>query len=160
MLVLVNFYRFLIRSEIVQAMARQVVASEQNRTFLVVLAPLVQIPVELEKLFVVVEHELPSREQLAEIARRIAIESGEFPVGQEEDLVLAAAVGSLLGSLVGQSGDEHRKGSRWQAAKVERLDVLARLAMARWPEILDDSKKWLGHCGRSRFCPSHNWPRQ
>jgi len=93
LLVLVNFYRFLIRSEIVQAMARQVVASEQNRTFLVVLAPLVQIPVELEKLFVVVEHELPNREQLAEIARGIATEAGELPVGQEQDLVLDAAVG-------------------------------------------------------------------
>jgi hypothetical protein len=74
-------------------MARQIFAGKQNRTFLVVLAPLVQIPVELEKLFVVVEHELPTREQLAEIARGIATEAGELPEGQEQDLVLDAAVG-------------------------------------------------------------------
>jgi len=74
-------------------MARQIFAGKQNRTFLVVLAPLVQIPVELEKLFVVVEHELPNREQLAEIARGIATEAGKLPEGQEQDLVLDAAVG-------------------------------------------------------------------
>ena len=93
LLVLVNFHRFLTSPEIIQAMTRQIVAGKQNRTFLVVLAPLVQIPVELEKLFVVVEHELPSREQLAEIAQGIATEDGELPVGQEQDLVLDAAVG-------------------------------------------------------------------
>ncbi|HND55423.1 MAG TPA: AAA family ATPase, partial [Pirellulaceae bacterium] len=93
LLVLVNFHRFLNSPEIVQAMARQIVVGKQNRTFLVVLSPLVQIPVELEKLFVVVEHELPNREQLAEIARGIATEDGELPTGQEQDLVLDAAVG-------------------------------------------------------------------
>ena len=36
---------------------------------LVVLAPVVQVPVELEKLFVVIDHDLPSRSQLAEIAQ-------------------------------------------------------------------------------------------
>ena len=93
LLVLVNFHRFLTNPEIVQAIARQIFVGKQNRTFLVVLAPLVQIPVELEKLFVVVEHELPNREQLAEIARGIATEAGELPEGQEQDLVLDAAVG-------------------------------------------------------------------
>ncbi|MFO0821202.1 MAG: AAA family ATPase [Pirellulales bacterium] len=93
LLVLVNFHRFMNSPEIIQAMARQIVAGKQNRTFLVVLAPLVQIPVELEKLFVVVEHELPGREQLAQIARGIATEAGELPAGQELDMVLDAAVG-------------------------------------------------------------------
>ena len=38
---------------------RQIVAGKQNRTFVAVLAPVVNIPVELEKLFVVIEHGLP-----------------------------------------------------------------------------------------------------
>jgi len=40
-------------------MVRQITLGKQNRTFLVVLSPVVQIPTELEKLMVVVEHGLP-----------------------------------------------------------------------------------------------------
>lgn len=92
-LVLVNFHRFLSSPEIVQNLAQQIAAGKQNRTFVVILAPVVQIPVELEKLLVVVPHELPSREQLAEIARGIATEAGELPTGAELERVLDAAAG-------------------------------------------------------------------
>ena len=92
-LVLQNFHRFIQSAEIVQALAQQVVTGKQNRTIVVVLAPVVQLPVELEKLFVVVEHELPDREQLAEIARGIATEDAELPDGPELDIVLDAAAG-------------------------------------------------------------------
>jgi hypothetical protein len=92
-LVLQNFHRFMQSAEIVQALAQQIVTGKQNRTFIVVLSPVIQIPVELEKLFVVLEHELPDREQLAEIAQSIATEEGEFPEGQEREGILDAAVG-------------------------------------------------------------------
>src|SRR5262249_37407103 len=49
LLVLRNLHRFLNSAEIVQALDTQLAAGKQNRTFLIVLAPLVQIPVELEK---------------------------------------------------------------------------------------------------------------
>ena len=45
-LVLQNFHRLLGSLEVIQAMARQIGLGKQNRTFLVVLAPVVQIPVE------------------------------------------------------------------------------------------------------------------
>ena len=48
---------------------------------------------ELEKLFVVVEHDLPDREQLEEIARGIATEDGELPEGDDLGTVLDAAAG-------------------------------------------------------------------
>ena len=64
-----NFHRFLNNPEVVQTTFAQLVAGKQQRTFLVVLSPVVQIPVELEKLFVVIEHALPDREQLQRIAR-------------------------------------------------------------------------------------------
>ncbi|MCA9082278.1 MAG: AAA family ATPase, partial [Planctomycetaceae bacterium] len=92
-LVLQNFHRFLQSAEIVQAVARQVINGKQNRTILVVLAPVVQLPIELEKLFVVIEHELPDREQLSEIARGIATEDAELPHGTELETVLDAAAG-------------------------------------------------------------------
>ncbi len=92
-LVLENFHRFLQSAEIVQALCQQLTAGKQTRTFVVVLSPMVQIPTELEKLFVVMEHELPDREQLAQIAEGIATEEGEMPSGIDRDRLLDAAVG-------------------------------------------------------------------
>ncbi len=92
-LVLQNFHRFLSSAEIVQALSQQIIAGKQNRTIVVILSPVVQLPLELEKLFVVLEHELPDREQLAEIARGIATEEAELPSGSDLDIVLDAAAG-------------------------------------------------------------------
>ncbi|MEQ8788815.1 MAG: AAA family ATPase [Pirellulaceae bacterium] len=93
LLVLKNFHRFTNSAEIVQALARQITAGKQNRTFIVVLSPVVQIPSELEKQIVVLEHDLPDRTQLEEIARGIATEDGELPSGDDLTAVLDAAVG-------------------------------------------------------------------
>ena len=92
-LVLQNFHRFLQSAEVVQALIRQIITGKQNRTIVVILAPLVMIPVELEKLFVVIEHELPNREQLEAIARGVATEAGELPDGPELENVMNAASG-------------------------------------------------------------------
>jgi hypothetical protein len=92
-LVLVNFHRFLNSAEIVQALVSQITAGKQNRTFVVILSPVVQIPTELEKLITVIEHDLPDREQLAEIARGIATDEGELPTGDGMERVLDAAAG-------------------------------------------------------------------
>jgi ATPase family associated with various cellular activities (AAA) len=93
LLVLVNFHRFLNSPEIVQALVRQITAGKQNRTFVAVLAPVVQIPVELEKLFVCLEHDLPDRAQLQEIAAGIADKPGELPEGTGLSSLLDATAG-------------------------------------------------------------------
>ena len=93
LLVLANFHRFLNSAEIVQALARQIHEGKVNRTFVVVLSPVVQIPTELEKLFVVLEHDLPGRHQLAEIARDVGTEEGELPQDGQLETVLDAAAG-------------------------------------------------------------------
>jgi hypothetical protein len=93
LLVLVNFHRFLQSPEIVQALIQQVNAGKQNRTFVVILSPVVQVPTELEKQFVVVEHPLPDRAQLDEIAHGVATESDELPSGIELNRLLDAAAG-------------------------------------------------------------------
>ena len=80
-LVLVNFHRFLQAPRSSRPWPSRSARGKQNRTFVVVLSPVVQIPTELEKLMVVVEHDLPGREQLEEIARGIATEDGELPEG-------------------------------------------------------------------------------
>jgi hypothetical protein len=94
LLLLHNFHRVLNSPEVVQATFAQLVAGKQQRTFLVVLAPVVQIPVELEKLFVVIEHELPDRTQLEAIARELTSDRPEdLPSGDELQRVLDAACG-------------------------------------------------------------------
>ena len=92
-LVLQNFHRFTQSAEVVQALARQIITGKQNRTIVVVLSPVVQIPTELEKMFVVMEHDLPNRQELDEIARGIATETGELPEDSEFQTVIDAAAG-------------------------------------------------------------------
>ena len=93
LLLLPNFHRFLGSAEIVQALAHQVHLGKQNRTFIVVLSPIVQIPVELERQFVVIEHDLPGRQQLDEIARGVATKPGEMVEGDGLGRLLDAASG-------------------------------------------------------------------
>jgi hypothetical protein len=70
------------------------VAGKQQRVFLIVLAPVVQIPVELEKRFVVLEHALPDRGQLERIARELTSEQPEeMPQCEALQQVLDAASG-------------------------------------------------------------------
>ena len=92
-LVLKNFHRFLNSVEVVQALDTQLNAGKQSRAFVVILSPVVNIPVELEKLFVVVDHDLPGRDQLEVIARGVATEPGELPGGDGLASVLDAAAG-------------------------------------------------------------------
>jgi hypothetical protein len=92
-LVLRNFHRFLGSPEVVQALDTRVADGKRDRTFVVILAPVVQVPVELEKLFVVIEHDLPGPDQLGSIARSIATEPGELPAGDGLASVLDAAAG-------------------------------------------------------------------
>ncbi|MDM4018964.1 AAA family ATPase [Roseiconus lacunae] len=92
-LVLENFHRFLNSPEIIQAIAAAVLRGKVERRFVVILSPSVQLPPELEKLFVVVEHHRPTADQLLEIARGTATESGEMPEGVELSRVIDAAAG-------------------------------------------------------------------
>ncbi|MCL2306007.1 MAG: AAA family ATPase, partial [Planctomycetaceae bacterium] len=90
LLVLRNFHRFLGSIEIVQAVERQITQGKTRRAFIIVLAPVIQVPPELEKLFQILEHPLPDREQLRQIATEIA---GELPDEPNTHRVLDAAAG-------------------------------------------------------------------
>ncbi len=92
-LVLKNFHRFMQSTEIVQAIYRAIIEGKSARTFVVILSPVVQVPIELETLIVTVDHPRPGRQQLEEIARGVATEEGELPEGNELQTVLDAAAG-------------------------------------------------------------------
>ncbi|HEV8061305.1 MAG TPA: hypothetical protein VGP68_15610, partial [Gemmataceae bacterium] len=94
LLLMHNFNRFLNNPEVVQATIAQLLAGKQQRTFIVVLSPVVQIPIELEKLFVVLEHALPDREQLLKVARELTSDRPEdLPQGPDLERVLEASAG-------------------------------------------------------------------
>ena len=89
-----TFHRFMSNPEVVQTAFSQLVAGKHQRTFIVMLSPIVQIPVELEKLFVVIEHSLPDREQLERIARELTSDQpDDLPGGGDLQRVLDAAAG-------------------------------------------------------------------
>ena len=97
LLVLPNYHKFLNSPEIIQALANALLAGKTRRTFLVILSPVVQIPVELERQFVVLEHHLPEREQLQQIAEGVATEPGELPAGEDLARLLDASAGLTRG---------------------------------------------------------------
>src|ERR1035437_4044686 len=92
-LVLPNFHRFLSSPEIIQCLANTLQAGKTARTFVVILSPVVQIPVELERQFVVIDHQLPDRNQLQNIAQRTATQSDDLPGGEELEKLLDASAG-------------------------------------------------------------------
>ena len=93
LLVMNNLHKFVSSVEIMQALQHQLIEGKQNRTIIIGLSPQATIPIELEKLFVVVEHALPDRQQLEAIAREIATEENELPDEAELETTLDAAAG-------------------------------------------------------------------
>ena len=93
LIVLKNFHHFMQSPEVIQAMERAIAEGKVHRTILVVLTPVVKLPVELEKQFVSVTHDLPCNEQLLEIAQGVATDTNELPQGAELEDVLSACAG-------------------------------------------------------------------
>ena len=92
-LVMKNLHKFISSMEVLQALQHQLLAGKQNRTIVIGMSPTAKIPIELEKLFIVVEHALPTRQQLEEILREIATEEGELPDDTQLQTILDAAAG-------------------------------------------------------------------
>jgi len=90
LLVLENFHRFLGSAEIVQALARRIQLGKRQRTFIICLSPAAALPPELEKQFVILQHALPSREELLTIAQELAAPE---ELGDDLDSVVSAAGG-------------------------------------------------------------------
>src|SRR5690606_2498564 len=85
-----NFHRFLGSAEIVQALARRIQLGKRQRTFIICLSPAAALPPELEKQFVILQHALPSREELLTIAQELAAPE---ELGDDLDSVVSAAGG-------------------------------------------------------------------
>ncbi len=93
LLALRGVHRFLDRPDVVLTWERQLTAARGLRLMLIILAPVVSLPVELERQFVVLEHGLPAREELFQILCRVTAESERTPWGAGLESVLNAASG-------------------------------------------------------------------
>lgn len=93
LLALRGFHRFLDRPDVVLTLDRQLTAARGLRLVLIILAPVVSLPVELERQFVVIEHGLPARAELFQILCRVTAELERTPWGQGLESVLNAASG-------------------------------------------------------------------
>lgn len=89
-----NFHRFLNSdgaAKIVQAFHNAILAgrTEECETCFIVLSPLVQIPIELEKLLTVVDHKLPTQEEFKKVLEDINVD-GE-PITYEDGVLEASS---------------------------------------------------------------------
>jgi hypothetical protein len=97
-----NFHRFLASPEIMQTTFAQLVAGKQQRTFVVVLSAVVQIPMELEKLFVVLCG--PGGQPIATSKVRRMLDRADCPVrcyrlGAATRVIHAAEIQTLVDAL-------------------------------------------------------------
>ena len=93
LLVLRNFHRYLGSAEVAAEVAKAIVHGKSSRNFVIIVAPVLQLPPELERLFLVIDHDLPTRTEVAELLAAIAIGPEEMPTGQDLETVLDSAAG-------------------------------------------------------------------
>lgn len=92
LLLLENFHRFIDSAEVCQAMLTQLHLGKQLGRHLIVLSPIVKLPQELERQFVVMQHSLPDRDQLWEIAESL-VEDAAVYAESERNVLLDSAAG-------------------------------------------------------------------
>ena len=83
-----NYHRFLNNPMVMQKTFNMLLEGKIRRAILVILSPVVNIPQELEKVFVVIDHDLPSKAKLKEIGQEMEEDPVHVP-----DTVLDAAAG-------------------------------------------------------------------
>ncbi len=92
-IVLRNFHHFLKSPDVMQCMDTTLARGRVTRRFVIVLAHDVQLPPELSHQFVTISHELPTRDQLQQIAQGLSAEPGDLPEGKALDQLIDAASG-------------------------------------------------------------------
>lgn len=100
-----NFHLFLDKAGIIQALINNIIRGKEEDLRFIILSPSLPTNIELQKLVVVLEHPLPSREQLLEKLTHIDYNEGKFEIEEEvtetaKGLTLREAENSYALSLV------------------------------------------------------------
>lgn len=145
-LALMNFHRFLNSVEVVQAIINGVQALRTSGRVVVVVSPLggEGIPVELQRLFTVVEHPLPTVDELEDVLDGISLpDSIEPPTGAFRRSVLEASVGLTAFEAENAFSLGLVRRGRFDAetifeAKAQMVKKTAALSIGRFAERFDD----------------------
>jgi ATP-dependent 26S proteasome regulatory subunit len=95
-LIVKNFHRFLPNPEVMQVLQNRVATGKAIGQYVIVVSPVLQLQPEVEKLFTIVHHELPTREQLTTIVNELFTGENNNFVKPSDDmiaLVVDAAAG-------------------------------------------------------------------
>jgi hypothetical protein len=79
LVILWNYHLFITATAILQALQNAVLAGKGSRTIYIILSPVIRLPVELEKLFVTVEHNLPDAETIYKIGTEVGQDFAATP---------------------------------------------------------------------------------
>lgn len=115
LVVLPDYHFFLQDPLVIETLRHTIIRGKETRTFVVITAPSVRIPPELEKLFIVIDHDLPAREEIETIMREVSAEE-DIP----ED---PSAVGKLLDAAVGLTHYEAEGAFALSLARHNKLDA-------------------------------------
>lgn len=77
-LIMKNLHRFLGAANIVQTVANVLMRCKAEGGTLIVISPVVQLPPEIEKMFTVVQYDLPTHDELVDICNTVMNDSPDF----------------------------------------------------------------------------------
>jgi hypothetical protein len=137
-----NLHLFLKSPEVIQGIQNGINLWKKQGKMLVILSPVVDIPVELERLMTVVEISLPNRSDIAEILNGV-IEGNQLAQPENKDAVIDAAMGltafesenAFALSVIQEKGFHPEVISKQKAKLVEASSALE---MSRFKETFDD----------------------
>ncbi|MEM4360026.1 MAG: AAA family ATPase [Candidatus Bilamarchaeaceae archaeon] len=80
---IMNLHRFIENTSVIQSIINHTYTGRMRKLYIIGISPITSIPVELEKMFVVVDTDMPDREEISSIISQVAMES-EIPKNNEE----------------------------------------------------------------------------
>lgn len=108
-----NFHRFLDNPVIIQTLINSLQAGKSCQIFYIILTPSFNLPVELERMFVTIDHNLPTKEQLLSLANELKPSKiSDQSIEAAQGLTTLEAEGSFALSMI-ENGNEIVADSVW-----------------------------------------------
>ncbi len=100
-MILHNYHRFLESPVVVQHLVNAIQVGKSCQIFYLIISPVINLPIELERLFVVIDHQLPDLKQLLSIATDLKPEEiNEESIHAAQGLTAYEAEGAFALSLI------------------------------------------------------------
>ena len=141
-----NFHKYLSNPLVAQELANRLIAGKADGITICVLSPLTQIPIEIEPLFTVLEHRLPTKEELAQLACELDPAADPKIAEAAAGLTRLEAENTFALSIVRSRSIRHDEIWEEKAAQLKKSGLLS---LCTTDESFDTLK---GMDGLQRFC--------